>query len=42
MNPDVLKKQNRTALLLTITAVLLVAILLALPAHVFRAGVYTK
>ena len=41
MSPDVLKKQNRTALLLMVTAVLLVAILLSLPAYVFRAGVYT-
>ena len=42
MSPEVLKKQNRTALLLMVTAVLLVAILLSLPAYVFRAGVYTK
>ena len=42
MTPDVLKRQNRTALRLMLLAVLLVCVLLSLPAMVFRAGVYTK
>ena len=42
MNPDVLKKQNRTALRVLVVAALLVAILLTFPAYVFRAGIYTK
>ena len=42
MTPEVLKKQNRTALRLLVIASLLVAILLTVPAYVFRAGIYTK
>ena len=36
------KKQNRTALVLIIAAVLLIAVLLTLPAYAFTASIYTK
>ena len=42
MNPEVLKRQNKTALRVLVVAALLVAILLAFPAYSFRAGIYTK
>ena len=42
MNPEVLKRQNKTALRVLVVAALLVAILLSFPAYVFRAGIYTK
>ena len=42
MNPEALKKQNRTALSVLVVAALLAAVLFTLPAYVFRANIYTK